>query len=192
LDVGGASRAHPHMEVNGDAFLIRKWGEYILVSVIDGLGHGQFAHKTSVSALNYIEKHYDQPLSSLFRGVGRACRSTRGVVMALVRFDWLNKTVSIGSIGNIEIRVFETGDVPKVVTKRGIIGTASVVPLIREHPWDERGIMVIHSDGIQTHWTWDEFSTHYGEPETVLAGIMPSRLSRDTDDATLVVVKKTV
>lgn len=190
LDVGGASRAHPKMDVNGDAFLIRKWGESLLVSVIDGLGHGQFAHKASQSALNYIEKHYDQPLSDIFRGVGRACRSTRGVVMALVRFDWVRGTVSIGSIGNIEIRMFETEDIPTVVAKRGIIGAASPVPIIREHPWDERGVMVLYSDGIRSHWSWDEFSAHHNKSATILAGAMLSRLARDNDDATLIVVKK--
>jgi len=190
LDAGGASRAHPHMDVNGDAFLIIKWGESMLVSVIDGLGHGKFAHRASQSALNYIEKHFDQPLSDIFRGVGRTCRSTRGVVMALARFDWARGIVSIGSIGNIEIRVFETDDVPTIVTRRGIVGAASPVPLIREHSWDERGVMVLYSDGIRTHWSWDEFSGHHGKASTVLAGVMLSKLARDTDDATIVVIKR--
>ena len=190
LDAGGASRAHPHMEVNGDAFLIKKWGEFLLVSIIDGLGHGQFAHKASVSALNYIEKHYDQPLSDIFRGVGRTCRSTRGVVMTLARFDWKRGVVSIGSIGNVEIRVFGKKDIPAIVAKRGIIGTASPTPLIREYPWAERNIMVMYSDGIRTHWSWDDFSRHHGEPATVLARMMLSRLARENDDATLIVVKK--
>jgi serine/threonine protein phosphatase PrpC len=180
------------MEVNGDAFLIRKWNESMLVAVIDGLGHGQFAHKASRSALTYIEKHYDQPLSDIFRGVGRVCRSTRGVVMALVRFDWARGIVSIGNIGNIEIRVFGTDDVPMIATRRGIIGSASPVPLIREHPWDERGVMVVHSDGIRTQWSWSEFSAYQHEPPTVLAGRMLSKLARDTDDATLVVIKKSL
>ena len=48
----------------------------------------------------------DQPLGDIFRGVGRTCRATRGVVMALARFEWTARKVDIRqSFGNIEARV---------------------------------------------------------------------------------------
>ncbi len=37
---------------------------------------------------HYVESHFEEPLVAIFRGTGRACRGTRGVVMALARFDW--------------------------------------------------------------------------------------------------------
>src|SRR5207244_9898245 len=46
LDCGAATRAHPLMGgINGDAFVLKQWGEGALVGVIDGLGHGQFAYR---------------------------------------------------------------------------------------------------------------------------------------------------
>ena len=87
LAFGVATRAHPKMLVNGDAFIIKKWGESALVAVIDGLGHGLRAHRAAQTARQYVESHFSQPLEAIFQGVGRACRATPGVVMALARFD---------------------------------------------------------------------------------------------------------
>jgi serine/threonine protein phosphatase PrpC len=177
------------MKLNGDAFFIKRWKQYILIAVIDGLGHGQFAHRASITALSYLEKHYDQQLQDIFRGVGRACRSTRGIVMAMARFDWMDGKVVIGGIGNIEIRIFENGVDPGIVSKRGIIGGASPVPLIKEFPWDEKAVMIMHSDGIVTHWKWRDFPEYQGESASMLAHTMLSKLARDNDDATIVIVK---
>jgi anti-sigma regulatory factor (Ser/Thr protein kinase) len=87
LTFGAASRPHPRMTANGDAFVIKCWGEGVLVAVIDGLGRGPFAQRAAQTARQYVESHVDQPLDVIFRGVGRACRATRGVVMTLARFD---------------------------------------------------------------------------------------------------------
>jgi anti-sigma regulatory factor (Ser/Thr protein kinase)/serine/threonine protein phosphatase PrpC len=190
LDAGAATRAHPKMNVNGDAFFIKRWGESVLIAVIDGLGHGQFAYKASTVAHSYLEKHYDQPLQDICRGVGRACRSTRGVVMALARFDWVRRMVTIGSIGNIEIRVFENSVTPSIVTRRGIIGGVSPIPHITEFAWNEKAVMVMFSDGISTHWKWDDFSRFQKESANVLAQKMLFQLARESDDATIVVVKE--
>lgn len=192
LDVGAATRAHPNMHLNGDAFFIKKWDEHLLVSVIDGLGHGQFAHRASRTAVNYLEKHYDQPFIDIFRGVGRACRSTRGIVMALARFDWVNKIVTTGNVGNIEIRVFRSREPLKIVFRRGILGSGSPKPAISQNPWDEKGVMVMYSDGIKTHWNWNDFSQFHNASATVLARKLLSSLARDNDDATVLVVKEKV
>ncbi|MGD2105560.1 MAG: anti-sigma regulatory factor, partial [Anaerolineae bacterium] len=64
LDLGVATRPYPGMAVNGDAFVIKRWGESVLVAVIDGLGHGQYAHRAAQQARQYVERHFDQPMVS--------------------------------------------------------------------------------------------------------------------------------
>ncbi len=106
LAFGVATRPRRLSQVNGDAFVVSQWAESALVGVIDGLGHGQFAHRAAQTARQYVENHFDLPLDQIFRGVGRACRATRGVVMALARFDWGQERLSFASVGNILVRVF--------------------------------------------------------------------------------------
>ena len=124
---GAASRAHPRMPINGDAFIIKEWDGAALVGVIDGLGHGQFAHRASQTARRQVETHYDQPLEEIFRGVARVCRATRGVVMALARFDWERQRVTLASVGNIEIRTYRTAEPLRFMVRRGVLGIKDAV-----------------------------------------------------------------
>jgi len=189
LEFGAATRPHPAMNVNGDTFTIKQWDESALVAVIDGLGHGQFAHKASQTARNYIERHFDQPLSEIFRGSARASRATRGVVMALARFDWKKSLLTFANVGNIEVRVIGSPEPPKFIIRRGIVGGNAPNPVITENRWEPRYIMVLHSDGLTTHWRWEDFPRLENNSATFIAQYLLRTLAKDNDDATVIVVK---
>ena len=189
LEFGAASRPHPESILNGDAFVIKRWGEITLVGVIDGLGHGQYAHRAAQEARNYVEKHFKLPLKKIFLGTNRACRGTRGVVMALVKFDEAQEKMWFASIGNISGRVFGTPEPMNFIIRRGFIGVNAPSPVVLERHWDPRYVMVLHSDGLLTKWQWKDFSHLAEKSATVIAQQLLNALGRDTDDATVVVVK---
>ena len=189
LEIGVASRAYRHAPENGDAFIIREWGTKALVGVIDGLGHGPLAHRAAQVARQYIDQHYDLPLEALFRGVGRACQATRGIVMALALIDQSRKTFSYASIGNIELRVHGSLTPIRVIACRGVVGQQSPSPKVEEHPWAEGMILVMHSDGLHTHWKWSDFPQLLDEPPARSAQRLLSALGRDNDDATVLVAR---
>jgi anti-sigma regulatory factor (Ser/Thr protein kinase) len=190
LDVGAATRPHPAMSVNGDAFVVQKSNESILVGVIDGLGHGQLAHQAAQAARLYVENHFDRPLNAIFFGVARACRGTHGVVMALARFDWARGRLTFGSVGNVECRVFACPQKMNFIVRRGVIGLNAPNPVVTEHIWAPSQVMVLHSDGLVTHWQWEDFPHLQEASATVAAQQLLHRLARDDDDATVVVVKR--
>ena len=194
LEFGVATRAHPLMNVNGDTFVIKQWGTSVLVGVIDGVGHGQYALRAAQAARQYIETHYDQPLSSIFLGVGRACRATRGVVMSLARFDWQpdlsSITLTFSGIGNVEMHVIPKPEPMKFHVRRGILGVnVSTNPIVTEHPWKPEYVMVLHSDGIPAHWKWTDFPEIEKASAEVAAQRLLQRLAREDDDATAIVVR---
>lgn len=189
LEFGTATRPHPRMRVNGDAFCIERWERSALVAVIDGLGHGQFAHRAAQAARQYVAGHFDQPLANIFRGVGHSCRATRGVVMALARFDWGEGQMSFAGIGNIEVRVFGGAELLKFVTRRGVIGGKAPNPVVSEHRWEPSRSMVLHSDGIRSQWSWKEFAHLEDGSAATIARMMLRGLAREEDDATVVVVR---
>lgn len=190
LSVGVATRAYPGQSVNGDSFVVKHWVKSVLISVIDGLGHGQFAHYAAEKARQYVETHYDQPLDDIFRGAGRNCLATRGVVMALARFDWAEDKMTFASIGNIETRVIG-GEKPfDLLVRRGIVGLNAPRAAVTEHGWDMSYTMVMHSDGLHSHWEAADLNGIAQEPATVVSARMLSKLARDNDDATVIVVKK--
>jgi len=189
LDVGVATRSHPGEAVNGDAFVVRHWQASLLVGIIDGLGHGPLAHRAAEAARHYVETHFDQPLADIFRGTGRACRATRGVVMALARFDWTAERMAFASVGNVETRLFGTPGARNLVVRRGVIGLNASVAAVTELGWLPASLLVLASDGIRTNWRPEDFPDLGREPASTGAQRMLRTLARDTDDATVVVVK---
>ena len=190
LDFGAASRPHPKMAANGDAFVIEKWESSALVGVIDGLGHGQFAHRAAQAARQYVDSHFDRPLGEIFRGVGHSCRATRGVVMALARFDWGAGKLTFASVGNVEARVCGAPAPVRFIARRGVIGGRAPAPLVSECGWEPSCMMALYSDGLTGHWEWKDFAHLRDRSAASVAQEMLRTLGKDNDDATVIVVKE--
>ena len=189
LSFGVASRPFPGLAVNGDTFVIKRRGHTALVGIIDGLGHGQAAHLAAETARQYVETHSDQPLDMLFRGTARSCSSTRGVVMALARFDCALWRLTFASVGNVEVRVIGRSHPMNFMIRRGVIGLNAPAPIVTEHDWHPSDMMVLYSDGLRTHWRWEDFPKLVGRPAEVIARELLRSLARDEDDATVMVVR---
>ena len=189
LAFGAATRARRAYEENGDTFIIKRWEGNALAGVIDGLGHGPLAHRAAQTARNYIEQHFDQPLRSLFRGVDRACRATRGVVMALAHFDFQTQRFTAASVGNIEMKLAGSPEPFRPIVRRGIVGLNAPEPVCTEHPWSSACILVMHSDGLRAHWDWSEFPNQAAAAPGVIAQGLLQSLGKQDDDATVVVVR---
>jgi anti-sigma regulatory factor (Ser/Thr protein kinase)/serine/threonine protein phosphatase PrpC len=214
LAFGAATRARRGAGMNGDAFVIKRWSNGALVAVIDGLGHGQFAQQAAHTARHYVERHYDQPLDTIFRGAARACRSTRGAVMALARFDFGLRiancgleecdprsaiTLSFASVGNVEARMLaapaalrNAQSASGFVVRRGVLGLSAPSPVVTGQQWDPRALLVLHSDGLRAHWRWEEFAHLAQQPASTIAQRLLDALAKDDDDATVVVVRDEV
>jgi Stage II sporulation protein E (SpoIIE) len=192
FECGAATRAHPLMGVNGDAFVLKQRDEGVLVGMIDGLGHGQFAYRAAQTAWQYVESHFDQPLEAIFRAVERICSATRGVVMALARFAFSPSPsvcrITFASIGNIEAHLFESPQPVRFMVRRGVLGLHAPTPIATEHPWEARSILVLHSDGVTTRWRWEDFRHLAKAPATVIARQLLRALAKGNDDATVLVV----
>lgn len=188
LECGAATRARGLAPENGDALVIRQWDDMALLGIIDGLGHGRFAQKAAQTACAYVEQHFDQPLENLFLGVGRACRATRGVVMALGRFDLARQRVQLASVGNVEVRLLDDTRF-HMVARRGILGLHAPTAMVSEQPWTSTGLLVMHSDGLRTRWSWDDFQDLKAQPPAIIARGLLHQLGKLEDDATVLVAR---
>ena len=193
LSFGFATRRHPAMEQNGDAFLHKSWNNRTLIGVIDGVGHGQHAHVASLKAREYIEGHYDLPLESVLAGTNRACRGTRGVVAGLLRFYWNEKRVKVefAGVGNIECIVVTSEGRKNLISKRGLLGKYSPSPIVISQEWtgETRRTVFLHSDGISSHWSPKEFEETLSRSASEIANQFLLEFGRINDDATIAVAK---
>ncbi len=189
LVFGVATRARRNELQNGDAFVVRRWSDGALAGVIDGLGHGEHAERAAHVARAYVEDHYDQPVSRLFEGVGLACRHTRGVVMALARFDLAAAAVDIGSVGNVEVRFLGGRQTRDVIVRRGILGVNAPNPAVTSHAWTDATTLVLHSDGLHTHWNAEQIDRIRRTTPSDAAQSLLEVFGKNDDDATVVVVR---
>lgn len=187
LDVGAASRPMRPSDPNGDSFVINRWNDKTLVGVIDGLGHGLPAHKAATAARSYVERHFDQPLPAVFEGTGRACRGTRGVVMALARFDCADESLEFAGIGNIYSHL-DGPDRGSLTMRRGVIGGNAPEPYIERLSWESSYRLALHSDGVTSHWGWDDCEGMQNVSATEQARHLLTKYGKDDDDATVLVV----
>ena len=187
-DVGVFTRPCRLSVENGDAFLIKHWNGELLTGLIDGLGHGEFAQRAAAAAQQYVQSHDTLPLDKIFWGAGRACRGTRGVVMALARFK-SPAILQFASVGNIEVRVWCGAERAPFVLQRGFLGVEETNIHVQEFAWRPEWLLVLHSDGLRAHWQWSEFPGIQREPAQAVASKLMRALATDSDDATVLAVR---
>jgi len=188
LEFGVATRPCRGHRENGDAFVIKCWEEKALTGILDGLGHGPLAQRAAQAGRQYLEQHFDQPLDNLFRGVERACRATRGVVMALARFDLATKKLTMASVGNIEVRLLARNIPVQPLVRRGVLGLNAPNPVLTEHLWTPDAILMMHSDGLSGRWRWDQISRLANESVNQIASELLLDFGKSEDDVTVLVV----
>jgi anti-sigma regulatory factor (Ser/Thr protein kinase) len=187
-EVGVFTRARNGMKENGDAFIVKEWDGHLLTGLIDGLGHGEPAQKAALAAQQYVQSHFDQPLDKIFAGTGRACRGTRGVVMALARFEACGE-MSFASIGNIEVRARSEPERIPFACKRGYLGALDLNAGVQRFPWKPDWLFVLHTDGLSTHWDWSDVpGTEQASPHSAAQALM-RKLATGRDDATVLAVR---
>ena len=187
-DVGVMTRSRGFAPENGDAFIVKRRDRQLLVGVIDGLGHGEMAQAAALAAQGYVQKHDDLSLDKIFLGAGRACRATRGVVMALARFSSSGR-MSFASVGNVEARVCGSRERIAFVPRRGIVGLDEVRVSVQEIAWEPQSVLVLHTDGLRNQWQWDDFPGLGRESAKEIASRLMRELAVGNDDATVLVVK---
>jgi serine/threonine protein phosphatase PrpC len=110
--------------------------------------------------------------------------------MALARFDdRARASLTVASLGNINVRVFGAETPTTILARRGVVGLGSVAPLTTVCPWTPGSILIMHSDGLHSRWNWQEFSDLAQQPAQRIAERLLSRLAKPEDDATVLVAR---
>ena len=108
--------------------------------------------------------------------------------MALARFD-SQRQMEFAGVGNIEVRANSGNERIRFVAKRGVLGMQPVRVHAQVVGWNPEWLLVMHSDGLRSHWQWSDFPGIGSETAQGVAARLMRLLAGDHDDATVLAVK---
>ncbi|HEY9430963.1 MAG TPA: ATP-binding SpoIIE family protein phosphatase [Blastocatellia bacterium] len=189
LEIGAVCLPMPGEEARGDAWAVEWRGGHCVILVADGLGHGPDAAMAAMAAVNALRTHPQLAPAALIEFAHGALRSTRGAALAVADLD-LTQEVRYAGVGNIAGVTLAPGVARHMVSYAGIVGHE--VRKIQEfvYPWTQDSLLVMHSDGLATHWNLDQYPGLAVRHPSLIAGVLYRDFARGRDDVTVVVAKK--
>ena len=160
--------------------------------VADGLGHGLLASQAATEATRLGIQHPTETSVDLMDRIHAALRPTRGAAVAIADVDSGRGVVRYTGIGNISGSIISsTGAVQHLVSHPGTAGHE--VRKITEftYPWHAGSLLLLHSDGLATHWSLERYPGLAARHPSLIAGVLYRDFSRGRDDATVVVLRQT-
>lgn len=187
---GAVVRPKSGQSVSGDAYVVEHFTPSGLqVAVIDGLGGGAEAARAAMGAVEIIRANPAQDPAELVRRSHVALHGTRGAVMALLTFNLAARSVSYIGVGNIGAQVYSAIPI-KPISKNGTVGYKLPHLLKLAYNYNSGDTFVLFSDGISSRFSLDTSINTALEPQRLAETIL-SRHGKDSDDATVVVIRVT-
>jgi anti-sigma regulatory factor (Ser/Thr protein kinase) len=188
--VGVVHRAVQGEEISGDAWLVRSFPGGWLCGVADGLGHGPIAAEAAIPIIEAVRSatHTTRPIE-LLEAAHRVAKPTRGAAFGVAVIQEEDSMVRFAGIGNVAAVVLEGERRRQLVSYDGILGHAYRKVAEMAHAWSSQTTLVLHSDGISTHWDMKQYPGLLSRDPSLIAGVLYRDFTRGRDDATILVVK---
>ena len=189
IELGAVCLPKPGEEVSGDGWLFRESGDYRTILMVDGLGHGPNAARAARAATDAFDKHTGAAPGALMQICHVALTPTRGAAGAAARVDTVKKHGTFAGIGNISCRVEWGGERRQLVSHSGTLG--HVMRRVQEFEFDfpAGALLILHSDGLATHWTSSDYPGLMARHAGLIAGVLYRDHDRGRDDVTVAVLK---
>jgi anti-sigma regulatory factor (Ser/Thr protein kinase) len=188
--VGAICLPFPGEEVCGDTWRSIEREQEIAVMVADGLGHGPEAAVAARLAGGAFE---DEPFATpeqFYQLAHRSLKGSRGAVLARAIIG-RSGDVQYSGIGNIAASVVSSERSRGLASENGTVGVE-----IRKnvstyaHVMPAPGVLLMHSDGITSRWSFDAYPGLLLRHPAVIAGVLSRDFVRGRDDATMLVVSR--
>jgi anti-sigma regulatory factor (Ser/Thr protein kinase) len=177
-------------EVCGDGWTSLEQRTRLLLLIVDGLGHGPGAAEAARTAAVVVREHPTLPLMELIAALHPALRATRGAAMALAEIDHDKQILRVLGVGNVAGRVVAPKGDRSLVSLPGTVGVEMRKANPFEYPWSDDALLILHSDGLATHWNLARYPGLALRDPTLIAGVLFRDHCRGYDDTTVVVVKQ--
>jgi anti-sigma regulatory factor (Ser/Thr protein kinase) len=180
------TRPKPGEIQNGDGVSFSRIGDRHQLALIDGLGHGAEAFKSTQDIQEVFRTHPSLRMPDLMERAHRAMHGGRGAVVGILQLDQREGQIRYVGVGNIDCRIYGKNPA-RPISMNGSLGV--VLPRCREesYPFSPDDFFVMASDGISTRWEPESYPQFLRVPLVMKGALLFRDYSRLTDDATLAV-----
>ncbi|MBD2612748.1 MAG: ATP-binding SpoIIE family protein phosphatase [Nostoc sp. ZfuVER08] len=190
LEIGAICLPKRGEEASGDAWASQGDGRHrSVLLVVDGLGHGAAAASAADQAVRVFHDHEDLSPGAMVQAAHAALRSTRGAVLAIAEIDFERESVCFAGIGNISASILSLTQHQNLLSHNGTVGHE--IRKIQEfsYPWYANGLLIMHSDGLDSKWRLDRYPGLSQKHPSLIAGLLYRDFNRERDDVTVLVAK---
>ena len=174
---------------SGDNLAWEIKGDRCMVMMADGLGHGPIAAEAADEAVRVFRAHSSESPASLISRMHDALKKTRGAAAAIAEVRPLAGTLIYAGVGNISGSILSSTLSRSLVSHNGTLG--HVMARVQEFrvEWPKDGVLVMHSDGLQTRWDLSRYPGLLARQPALIAGVLLRDFRRERDDASVLVLK---
>jgi anti-sigma regulatory factor (Ser/Thr protein kinase) len=159
------------------------------IMLADGLGHGPLAADASQAAVRIFREqvaiHPDRAIDLMHAGL----RSTRGAAVSVAVVDRHRREIRYAGIGNISGAIVSEQGMRSLVSHNGTVGHQMRKVQEFVYPWSHGALLVLHSDGLTSHWKLEQYPGLYREDPAIIAAILYRDHARPRDDSSVVVCR---
>jgi hypothetical protein len=190
LETGTVCLPRSGETVCGDAWALGRTAGKVVLIVADGLGHGPEAAAASMEAIRVFRKSLSLPPADILAEIHAGLRSTRGAAVAVAALDPNLKEIRYAGVGNIASSIVSGTETRSMVSHNGTVGHE--VRKIQEfqYRWPAGALVIMQSDGLQTHWRLDRYPGLVARDPALIAGVLYRDFTRGRDDVTVLAVRQ--
>jgi phosphoserine phosphatase RsbX len=178
-----AHRSQPKVgeRANGDAVLVRRAGDALMLAVVDGLGHGPIAEEAAKAAIAAFDAQpFETSVLSMMQSAHDRLRGTRGVAATLCVIR--SGAVEACAVGNVQLSC-SNADIPLVLSA-GVLGQRVVKYRVCQGLLGSSARIALFTDGLSTRVSLQEVK---GFAPDAACRVLFDRHRRKEDDATILI-----
>jgi anti-sigma regulatory factor (Ser/Thr protein kinase) len=187
---GGVSVPVAGETLCGDGWATWSAGELMSIFMCDGLGHGPEAARATALATDAFRRYAERPTREIIEHVFAALKPSRGAAVAVAELDRREGRARYCGLGNIAGAIVRPdGSSQSLVSHPGIAGHTMRRLQEFTYVWPPGSLIVLHSDGMSTHWSLAPYAGLSTRHPDVIAGVLYRDFRRHRDDVTVVVAR---
>ena len=162
--------------------------------MIDGLGHGFYAHEAAQRAVESFKLNPYGTIEECLARIHLSLKSTRGAAGSLLEIIYETGEIQYAGVGNVSAAIISPGTNHNLVSLPGILGAEvrkisrfSYRSMIMSDPVTH---VIMTTDGINTKWDISSYPGLLYKDPAIIASVIYRDFHRKNDDCLVLVIRK--